>query len=196
VIAGAVLGASVALGATELRARSAGAPPAAVPAVKPAPNQYHRQTSAPAAAPPRRLAISELGLDAAVESVDPTPNLMVGVPRDVSEVAWYDLGSSPGQPGDAIIAGHLDSQTGAPAVFAGLGRLHAGSPIRVLLADGVTKSFHVDRVYSTPYNRVPEGLFSKDGPARISLITCAGAWDTGKRIYLERLVVEATADSN
>jgi hypothetical protein len=43
-----------------------------------------------------------------------------------------------------------------------------------------------------PYDSHPPDLFSREGPARLSLITCAGSWDRGRRTYLERLVVNAS----
>ena len=42
-----------------------------------------------------------------------------------------------------------------------------------------------------PDDAHPPGLFSREGPARLSLVTCAGSWDRGRRTYLERLIVHA-----
>jgi len=49
----------------------------------------------------------------------------MAVPSVPSHVAWYSPGPAPGEPGDAVIDGHLDWTTG-PAVFWNLGKLHAG----------------------------------------------------------------------
>ena len=46
----------------------------------------------------------------------------MGTPSQASRVAWYQLGSSPGDVGDAVLAGHLD-WTNGPAVFWYLGKL-------------------------------------------------------------------------
>ena len=193
VLAGAFLGGSVAVVAIDLPHATPPRPSgAAVARIAPAPAQYNPAAPRLRPAPPSRLAIPTLGVDAKVEAAGPTPQLTLGRPGDVSDVAWYDLGPSPGQPGDAILVGHLDTQTGAPAVFWRLGALNRGDRLEVARTDRVHVNFRVERVYETPYDSVPAGLFATEGPARVTLITCAGAWDAGTHTYSKRLMVEAT----
>jgi LPXTG-site transpeptidase (sortase) family protein len=167
-----------------------------VPSIQPAPNQYNPTPSKPPAPAPQRLSIPTIGVDAAVESVDVTSDLQMGVPREPADVGWYRLGSSPGQAGDAVIDGHLDTATGAPAVFAKLGTLKAGDQIRVTLTGSSTVDFRVEQTSHLPYRSSPPGLFSTDGPARLTLITCTGAWDANQHTYTERLVIEAVPANN
>ena len=37
--------------------------------------------------------------------------------RNVEDVGWYELGARPGEAGNGVIAGHLDTDRGAPAAF-------------------------------------------------------------------------------
>jgi len=89
-----------------------------------------------------------------------------------------------------VIDGHLDWTTG-PAVFWNLGKLHAGDEIQVVAQDGAVLRFDVTRAVRVPYTSPPAGLFSTSGSAHLSLITCAGSWDVGRKTYQQRLVVDA-----
>ena len=117
-----------------------------------------------------------------------TPQGNLDVPKDVADVGWYADGVRPGEPGDAVIDGHLDWYTG-PAVFARLHRVRAGDVVEVELAGAGAVRYRVTRAVIYPADRPPADLFSRTGPARLTLITCAGRWDG--RDYTERLVVDA-----
>lgn len=139
---------------------------------------------------PVRLTIPAISVDAPVRPVGLTTSGALGVPGDLSSTAWYDLGALPGQPGDAIIQGHLDGAAGI-GVFWRLHALQPGDSVNVTLADGRRLVFSVERLAYYPYDAHPAALFSTDGPAELSLVTCAGRWDQGRGTYLERLVVTA-----
>lgn len=156
---------------------------------RPAPPQAAAATGV-AAWVPVRLLIPTAGVDAPVESVGATATGNIGVPSSPAATAWYDLGPSPGQPGDAIITGHLDGTRGT-AIFWNLHRLHAGDTVSVVLAGGSRVRFTVDRLRYYRYDAPPAGLDSSTGPPQLSLITCAGAWDDRLHTYLQRLVVTA-----
>ena len=194
VLAGvALLGGSAAVAAADLRPHSSAQASAAkgrVPAVKPAPDQYSPPTPRPDQPQPQRISIPSIGVDAAVEPVSVNDKLEMATPTSTPDVGWYSIGSSPGQPGDAVFDGHLDTQTGAPAVFARLSQVKPGDPVMVTLPAGVA-SFRVATVSSVPYHSVPPGLYATDGPARLTLITCSGTWDPNQGVYSQRLVVEA-----
>jgi sortase (surface protein transpeptidase) len=135
--------------------------------------------------------IPSIGVDATIESLTTDQNHNMAVPSVASHVGWYSPGPAPGETGDAVIDGHLDWTTG-PAVFWNLGKLHAGDAIQVVAQDGAVLHFTVTRAVRVPYTSPPAGLFATGGPAQLSLITCAGAWDTGAKTYNQRLVVDAT----
>ena len=198
VLAGLVLlGGSAALVAADLRPHPvAGTPrlhqrPAPVRSIEPAPDHYNPAPPKPQVSTPQRLSIPAIGVDAAVEPVAVTSDLQMGVPHDAADVGWFELGSTPGQAGDAVIDGHLDTASGAPAVFTRLGGLKPGDQIHVILGGSQVSDFRVDRTSHLPYRSSPPGLFATDGPPRLTLITCTGAWDANQHTYTERLVIEA-----
>lgn len=142
------------------------------------------------AKPPVRLAIPAIGVDAAVEQVGLDSQGRMAAPARTDDVGWYNLGTVPGDAGDAVIDGHLDWYTG-PAVFQKLGRLKTGDQITVLHDDGTTVKFIVDATTVTPYDASTDALFTRSGPPSLTLITCAGTWDRQRGTYLQRLVVHS-----
>src|SRR5258706_4423241 len=90
-----------------------------------------KTTSAPTSTPssagtPVRISIPKLQLTAAVEAVDTDTQGRMDVPKHVQDVGWYAMGTKPGEKGSAVIDGHLDTVTGAPAVFYFVSKLQAG----------------------------------------------------------------------
>src|SRR5712692_9473647 len=69
---------------------------------------------------PTRLLIPKIGVDAKIEARGLDSNRNMETPNDSHDVAWYDLGPRPGEPGNALINGHVTWWTGS-AVFARLG---------------------------------------------------------------------------
>jgi sortase (surface protein transpeptidase) len=115
----------------------------------------------------------------------------MAVPSQPDRVAWYQPGVAPGDPGDALIDGHLDWWTG-PAVFWHLANLHPGDQVNVVRADGSQLTFTVDSTITYPWNARTDGLVTNTGTPSISLVTCSGTWDRQRQTYLNRLVVHAT----
>jgi Sortase domain len=170
------------------RLTSAGGRPATV--ADPSTRAAERALTAPAA-PPTRLLIPTLGIDAVVESVGVAADGSMAVPSQPDRVAWYQPGVKPGDPGNALFDGHLDWWTG-PAVFWHLANLHPGDPVTVIRADGSQLTFTVDSTNSYPWNARTDGLLTSNGTPSISLVTCSGTWDQRRQTYLNRLVVHAT----
>jgi sortase (surface protein transpeptidase) len=166
---------------------------AVTPAPKATPDQVLAQAQAivAAAAAPTRLLVPSISVDAPVEPVGMDAQGRMGTPSQSSKVAWYRLGSAPGDVGDAVLAGHLDWTSG-PAVFWYLGRMRKGDEITVVRSDGSSVKFVTDSSSTVPYDSSTDSLFTSDGPPSITLITCAGAWDRQRGTYLQRLVVHAS----
>jgi sortase (surface protein transpeptidase) len=140
---------------------------------------------------PSLLLIPKLGVDAVVEAVGVNSDGTMAVPSQPEHVAWYQLGAMPGDPGDALIDGHLDWWTG-PAVFWHLASLRPGDQVNVVRVDGSELTFAVDSATSYPWNARTDGLVTTSGAPSISLVTCSGTWDQRRQTYLNRLVVHAT----
>lgn len=139
---------------------------------------------------PMRLKIPEIGVDSAVISVGLTSDGAMDVPKSPTKVAWFSLGSRPGEDGSAVIAGHYDWKNNMPAVFNNLYKLDVGDKILVEDEKGVTMIFIVREIKT--YNKddeAPDVFGSNDEKAHLNLITCTGAWSKKFNQYSERLVV-------
>jgi sortase (surface protein transpeptidase) len=114
-------------------------------------------------------------------------------PLDRPTIAgWYRHGVSPGETGNAVLVGHVDSPAG-PAVFFDLGRLRPGQEIHITRADTRVTTFTVDGVGAYPKDRFPTDLVY--GPADVAglrLITCGGRFDDRTGNYVDNIVVFAT----
>jgi LPXTG-site transpeptidase (sortase) family protein len=157
-------------------------------------------TSAPsyAAAPqviapliPERVRIPALGVNASVEEVGQNGGGHMAAPKHFDTVAWYKLGSRPGDAGNAVIAGHLNNSLGLSGVFEQLGTLPLGSEI-IVEGEGKELRYVVRETHVYGANDAPAAaIFSTTGPSRLILITCDGAWDSGVRSYDKRLIIVA-----
>jgi hypothetical protein len=140
-------------------------------------------------APPVRLLIPALNVNAQVEALGVDRAGAMETPRNLWNVGWYRPGPVPGAQGDAVIDGHT-GLPGSPLVFSGLSRLTVGADVIAVLADGTRNRFSVTSLRSWPANAHPAGLFSSDGAPRLSLITCIGSYDGTTQTYADRLIVE------
>lgn len=113
-----------------------------------------------------------------------------------SEAFWWRGGVLPGQPGNAVIGGHLDRPDGSPALFWNLRQLAEGDSVVVRTAQGTTLHFTVTAVqaFANPTggatDPVIERIFGPAQTAHLNLITCTGTW-TGTE-YTKKLVVFTT----
>lgn len=144
---------------------------------------------------PRNLSIPAINLNAFVESVGLDAQGRMDVPEHNEDVAWFHLGYRPGMKGSAVIDGHLDTVTGAPAAFWNLDKLQSGDTISVTDSTGTVYAFKVVDKESYPYDQVPlQQVFNTTDQSRLNLITCSGTWDRGARNYSQRTVVYAVKE--
>ncbi len=162
--------------------------PTAITISKPAPG--NEPPIAAVISEPQTISIPRINVTADVESVGQDAEGKMDVPKGVFNVGWYNLGFKPGEKGSAVMAGHLDTITGAPAVFYNIGQLQAGDEVMVTDKNGKTLNFTVTGVQSYAFDKVPlQEVFASTDKPRLNLITCVGTWDVGSRNYSERLVV-------
>jgi len=147
-------------------------------------------TPTPLSLVPIELSISKLKIKANVEQVGQTKTHEMDVPKKAANVAWYVYGAKPGEVGNAVFSGHFDTPSGKPAVFYDLKKLVEGDEVVVTSEDGVTQTFIVTALESTPYKSFPSEyvFFTKPGK-NLNLITCNGVWNIKDKIYNERLVI-------
>jgi hypothetical protein len=139
---------------------------------------------------PVTVSIGRLGLSAKLKKlyVDSHNRL---VPPNYGSAGWYAAGPEPGEPGAAVIAGHLDSKHG-PDVFAALGRARPGDRIRVDLKDGKTVVFRVTTVKQFPQSHFPtQRVYGATKKPTLRMITCGGNYDHAAGHYLDNVVVFA-----
>jgi hypothetical protein len=93
---------------------------------------------------PVRLHIPKIQLTTSLEPLGRAPDGTVEVPNRPELAGWYAPGPRPGDPGSAVILGHVDDHH-APAVFYRLRELRAGDQLTVTRADGSAVRFVVQR---------------------------------------------------
>lgn len=143
---------------------------------------------------PTRLRIPAIGVDAGVEHVGKTVDGAMDVPKNVWNVAWYEPGYKPGNPGNAVIAGHLDGYNLPAAVFFNLRRLQAGNKIYIADSTGHEKVFEVYEsqvISSSADASILNKIFGPADESHLNLITCNGSWDAKNQNYNQRLVIYA-----
>jgi hypothetical protein len=146
---------------------------------------------------PLRLRVSRVGIDTDLMVLGQEPDHTVQVPpdEDGSPAGWYGLGATPGEPGPAVVLGHVDSRSG-PAVFYNLGAMHAGDQVSVGRDDGSTANFTVDRVARYEKSAFPtRAVYGDVGQATLRLVTCGGRFDRNGGGYSENVIVFATLSS-
>ncbi len=105
--------------------------------------------------------------------------------------AWYDLGPRPGEPGPAVLIGHVDSVAG-PDVFFGLSTLGDGDVVHIDDATGVRRAFVVTGVETVRKDDLPyERIWAEVEEPVLRLITCGGSYERDNGGYQENVVVYA-----
>jgi len=139
---------------------------------------------------PHMLIIPKLEIEADVESVGLDSRRNMDVPKNAENVAWYNLGARPGEKGNAVLAGHLDTITGAPAVFYELDKLENGDTITVEDTERNIFTYTVTgkETYKTEEFPLQE-VFGDTEIYRLNLITCTGTFDNSEKSYSHRTVV-------
>ena len=147
------------------------------------------------AVPPTRIKIPIINLDAKIEPVGITAKGEMGLPNDPNNVAWYDLGQTPGETGTAVIAGHNIWKNSKASTFAKLSDLNLGDKIFIENEKGEIAVFAVQktRKYS-PEIDTTDIFRSTDGKSHLNLITCAGSWDKSTQSFTQRLIVFAVKE--
>jgi len=142
---------------------------------------------------PQRLKIPALGVSAPVVGLGLNADGSLQVPTAFSQTGWYRASPTPGALGPAVIAGHVDSAAGGPAVFYRLAALHPGDHVEVERADRRTAVFTVTGVREFGKDQFPTQLvYANTRDAALRLVTCGGSFDAASGHYRDDVVVFAT----
>lgn len=120
------------------------------------------------------------------------------VPWEYDLAGWYTGSPRPGDTGPAIVAGHVDSESG-PAVFHRLREVEPGEHAHLVyrLTDGthLVQTFVVTAVEQHDKDAFPSGrVYGDTERPELRLITCGGRFDRGIGHYEDNLVAYATID--
>ena len=130
------------------------------------------------ASSPLSISIPSIGVHSRVLPIGLAADGTLAVPKpgpNLDKAAWFKNSPTPGQPGPAVIEGHVDSQKG-PSVFFELGKMRPGNKIEVTRADGVVAVFTVNAVRDYPKSAFPTRLVygaADLGRPELRLITCS-----------------------
>ena len=141
---------------------------------------------------PVRVEIPSIGVASSLDRLGRAPDGTIQEPTRWQVAGWYAPGPRPGDPGSAVILGHVDSKRG-PAVFYRLRELRRGDQIKITRADGSAVRFVVQRTEQYPKDRFPtdEVYYPTLTPA-LRLVTCGGEFDATVGRYRSNVIVFAT----
>jgi hypothetical protein len=142
---------------------------------------------------PVRLEIPKIGVAGSLGRLGRAPNGTVEEPSGFDQAGWYAPGPRPGDPGSAVILGHVDSKHSGPAVFFRLRELRRGDRIDVTRADGSRVRFVVQRTAQYDKQAFPtdEVYYPTLAPA-LRLVTCGGRFDHASGHHVANVIVFAT----
>jgi hypothetical protein len=154
------------------------------------------------------LVIASLGVRAPLVPTGATgavEKASLTIPDDVHTAAWWDGTVSddgrtvhedapaPGQPGVAVIAGHIDSATAGPGALYDLKDVKVGATVDIVDSDGYDSRWTVSRPPETTLKtELPAALWVTKGRPTLAVVTCGGPFDPATGHYLDNVIVWAT----
>jgi len=140
---------------------------------------------------PDRIDIPAAGVDTVVDAVGTGRGGAIRVPS-LGRAGWYDGGPRPGEPGRAVIIGHLDTKRG-PGLFARVPRLSNGEVIRITDRRGRLQRYRVVGRAQVRKDRFPtQDVYGGSGRSALVLVTCGGPY-TKAEGYRDNILVYARA---
>jgi Sortase domain len=141
---------------------------------------------------PVRVQIPKIGVASSLDRLGRARDGTVEVPSRWGVAGWYALGPRPGDPGSAVLLGHVDSTRG-PAVFFRLRELRRGDEIKVTRADRSSARFVVERTAQYDKQRFPtDDVYYPTLTPALRLVTCGGQFDHSTGHYRSNIIVFAT----
>ena len=141
---------------------------------------------------PVRVEIPRIGVASSLDRLGRAPDGTVQEPSRWETAGWYTPGTRPGDPGSAVILGHVDSKRG-PAVFFRLRELRRGDTVTIRRADGSSVRFAVQRTEQYLKDRFPtDDVYYPTLTPALRLVTCGGEFDATVGRYRSNLIVFAT----
>jgi LPXTG-site transpeptidase (sortase) family protein len=139
---------------------------------------------------PKTIIIPRININGPVVPVGVDSQGKMMMPENWYENAWYSGEGSvkPGENGNAVIAGHLDTIYGTKGYFYNLDKLEVGDQITTIDDAGRQYVFVVKEKQIYDYDQVPIArVFGPADQPHLNLITCTGVYIHGN--YTRRLIV-------
>ncbi len=161
--------------------------PSPSPTPTPTPEPSPSPSPEPLTANPVRVRIEALSVDSEVRGTGPKDGSMDVVPSH-EIISWYNLGAIPGNEGNALLSGH-NRWAGKNGVLRELDMLEIGDVMEIDYEDGTTASFSLESVFVYYLKTAPSAeIMRLDGPARVTVITCKGPFNTSWGTSENRIV--------
>lgn len=145
---------------------------------------------------PRSIRIESVGISGLVQAVSTTKTRAMAAPSNIYVAGWYSGSVKPGEPGLAILDGHMTGRY-ADGIFKRLHEVQPGAVIVIELGNKVVKTFKVVDQTTLPDEQAAAYLFKKraDIPIQLNIITCGGEYNRTTGRYADRVIVVAQAVS-
>jgi hypothetical protein len=126
------------------------------------------------------------------------------VPNSVHVVGWWDgqwqspnglvseKVARPGDPGVALLAGHIDSAAQGHGALYYLQQIKTGAVVTVYGASGSVTKWKVTRLQVVSKDALPTSLFVNTGPPRLAVVSCGGPFDSATGHYVDNIIAWAT----
>ena len=136
--------------------------------------------------------MSSVGLDLPIVAIGVGAENLLALPADPADVGWYRYGPAPGdRSGSVLVAGHLDSLRYGLGPLVRLRAVEKGDEVIVTTAAGRDIRYRVGDVQRVPKADLATlGVFDRQGPATLRLVTCGGSFSAATG-YSDNLVVTA-----
>ncbi len=130
---------------------------------------------------PERLLVETLDVDASLVTTLVDAEGALVPPEDPAQLGWW-RGVRPGEgEGSVVIAGHIDSRRFGQGPLARIVELEPGDRAVLTTAGGASADYVVRGIQTFPKESFPAAdLFGTDGPERLVLVTCGGAFDRAR----------------
>jgi len=141
-------------------------------------------------APPQRIAIPDAGVETVIDPVG-TRKGEIEVPP-LGRAGWFEGGPRPGEPGRAVVIGHLDTKRG-PGLFARVPKVPVGAGVLITDRRGDTYPFEIVGRAQVRKDRFPtDEVYGSASRPVLVLVTCGGPYTEG-RGYRDNVLLYARA---
>jgi LPXTG-site transpeptidase (sortase) family protein len=144
-------------------------------------------------ASPTKIEIPSLRAESSLIWTGLNPDRTIQVPdvHTPMQASWYTFSSKPGDPGPAVILGHVDGDR-KPGIFYQLHTMKPGQRVIIERSDGTRLTYAVTKVWKTDKDEFPADVVYGATPgSELRLITCGGAWEGGQTGYADNIIVNA-----